>query len=187
MKSSNAHDVEKISFGKITTNYWWRDGQNIDSSRQELNVKHALLHAESKRTNQSAFGNRRRIHAANAKLHILPATLTTNKWRLLKTKIKYILPFAFHANAQTPQEHEWNALGANKIRIETNLASHVSAAKVTQRGVVWNAIFYHAKYAEQNLTFLKWLLTSVNHAYFRHANAAQNDLAAQNIAAPTKI
>jgi hypothetical protein len=187
LKSSNAHDVEKISFGKITTNYWWRDGQNTDSSRQELNVKHALLHAESKRTNQSAFGSKRGIHAANAKLHILPATLTTKNWRLLKTKVKYILPFAFHANAQTPQEHQWNALGAKKRRIETNLASPVSAAKVTQRGVVWNAIFHYAKYAKQNLTFLKWRLTYVNHAHFRHAYAVHHDLAAQNIGAATKI
>ena len=72
-------------------------------------------------------------------------------------------------------------------RIETNLASHVSAAKVTQRGVVWNAIFHHAKYAEQNLTFLKWRLTFVNHAHFRHADAVHHDLAAQNIGAATKI
>ena len=71
--------------------------------------------------------------------------------------------------------------------LETSLALHDGALKITQRGVVWNATFQHAKYAKQNLTFLNRRLTFVNHAYFRHANAVQNDLAAQNIAAPTKI
>jgi len=118
---------------------------------------------------------------------MLPATLTTTNWRLSKTKIKYFLPFAFHANAQTPQDDQWNALGANKKRIETNLASHVSAAKVTQRGDVWSAIFHHAKYAQQNLTFLKWRLTFVTHAHFRHADAVPHDLALLNIAAATRI
>jgi hypothetical protein len=64
---------------------------------------------------------------------------------------------------------------------------HDGAVKIIPRGVVWNAIFHRAHYAKQNLTFLNRRLTFVSHAYFRHANAAQNDLAAQNIAAPTKI
>jgi hypothetical protein len=56
---------------------------------------------------------------------------------------------------------------------------HDSAVKITQRGVVWNAIFHHAHYAKQNLTFLSRRLTFVTHVYFRYANAVQNDLAAQ--------
>jgi len=78
-------------------------------------------------------------------------------------------------------------LAAAWKRLETSLALHDGAVKITQRGVVWNAIFHHAHYAKQNLTFLRRRLTFVNHAYFRHANAAQNDLAAQNIAAQTKV
>ena len=76
-------------------------------------------------------------------------------------------------------------LDAARKRKETNLASHDSAAKITQRGDVWNAIFHRARYAEKNLVFLNKRLTSVRHVYFRHANAVQNDLAAQNIEAPT--
>ena len=64
---------------------------------------------------------------------------------------------------------------------------HAGAVKITQRGVVWNAIFHHAQYAKQNLLFLNRRLAFVSHAYFRHADAVQNDLAAQNIAAATKI
>ena len=64
---------------------------------------------------------------------------------------------------------------------------HDGAVKIIPRGVVWNAIFHYAKYAKQNLTFLKWRLTSVNHAHFRHADAVHHDLATQNIGAATKI
>ena len=71
-------------------------------------------------------------------------------------------------------------------RIRTSSASRVSAAEITPRGVVWSAIFHHAKDAKLNLPFLKKHLTSVSPAYFRHANAVQNDLAAQSIVAQTK-
>ena len=64
---------------------------------------------------------------------------------------------------------------------------HDDAVEITQSGVVWNATFQHAKYAKENLTFLNRRLTFVNHAHFRHADAVHHDLAAQNIAAATKI
>ena len=57
----------------------------------------------------------------------------------------------------------------------------------TIHGVAWNATSHHAKYAKQNLIFVKQRLTSVRHAYFRHANAVFHDLAARNIETQLKI
>ena len=54
-------------------------------------------------------------------------------------------------------------------------------------GVAWSVTFHHAKYAKQNLIFVKQRLTSVRHAYFHHANAVLHDLAARNIETQLKI
>ena len=132
-------------------------------------------------------GKKQHILAATAKIRILPIIMSITNWQLLKTKNRYTLPFAFHAKVKTTQMHQSNALGAALKRTEKTLASHDSAAKITRRGVVCNAIFHHARYAKQNLIVLKQGVTSVSHVYFRHANAVHNDLAAQNIAAPTNI
>ena len=72
-------------------------------------------------------------------------------------------------------------------RIRTSSASRVSAAEITPHGVVWSAIIHPAECAKPNLPFLKKHLTSVSPAYFRHANAVQNDLAARNIAVPIHV
>ena len=113
-----------------------KDGQNIENSQRKPNAKCAHPHAESQHTNQSAYGNKRRIHAANAKIRILLATMTTKNCRLWKSKGKYILPFALHAKAKKTQDNYSNALE----RIGTSLASRGSAADITAHGVVWIAI-----------------------------------------------
>ena len=99
----------------------------------------------------------------------------------------YILPFALHAKAKKTQENYTNASDATVKRIGTSSVSRGSAAKITPHGVVWIAMFHHAEYAKPNLRFPKKHLTSVSHAYIRHANAVHNDLEVQIIAAPMKI
>ena len=89
-----------------------KDGQNIENSQRKPNAKCAHPHAESQHTNQSAYGNKRRIHAANAKIRILLAIITTKNWRLWRSKDKYILPFALHAKAKKTQENYTNASDA---------------------------------------------------------------------------
>ena len=128
-----------------------KDGQNIENSQRKPNAKCAHPHAESEHANQSAYGNKRRIHAANAKIRILLAIITTKNWRLWRSKDKYILPFALHAKAKKTQENYTNASDATVKRIGTSSVSRGSAAKITQHGVVWIAIFHHAKYAQTNL------------------------------------
>ena len=118
---------------------------------------------------------------------ILPATIATKSWRLLKTVNKYTLLFAFHAKAKAPQRQKSNAWDAALRRIETSLASHDIAPTNTLNVVVWTAIFRHARCAAPNRIFLKRRLTSVSSACFRHANAVHHDRRAQSIAAPTKI
>ena len=59
-------------------------GQNIGNAQSKPNAKYAHPHAESQHTNQSAYGNKRRIHAANANICILLATMTTNKLATLE-------------------------------------------------------------------------------------------------------
>ena len=70
---------------------------------------------------------------------------------------------------------------------EKTSATLVSGTMATIHGVAWNATSHHAKYAKQNLIFVKQSLTSVKHAYFRHANAVLHDLAARNIETQLKI
>ena len=74
-------------------------------------------------------------------------------------------------------------MDAERKKTRVPSVSHDSAAKITARGVVWIAIFLRAKNAKPNLMFLKKHLISASNVYFRHANAVQNDLAAQNIEA----
>ena len=81
----------------------------------------------------------------------------------------------------------WYVLDAPDKSTETHLASRGSAAKITPHGVVWIAIFHHAKDAKLNLLFPKKHLTSVSPVYSRHANAVHHDLAARNIAALMNI
>ena len=65
----------------------------IKKSQKKPNVQNAHPLAESQQTNQSAHGNKRRMYAANAKIHILLATMTKGRWRCRKRKGKYTLPF----------------------------------------------------------------------------------------------
>ena len=170
-----------------TTKSCSKDGHCTENSPKKPNAENAHPHAELQLTNRSACGNKRPTHAVIANLRILRASMTINDWRLLKRKNKYTSQFAFHAKAETTQEHQSNVLNAGSKRQETNLASHDSVAKTTQRGAVWNAISHRARYAAKNLMFLKERLISASDVYFRQANAVQNDLAAPNIEVPTKI
>ena len=76
-------------------------------------------------------------------------------------------------------------MDAVQKRKEANLASQGNVPKIQEPGDVWNVTFRRARYVGNNRRFLKRRLTSASHAYFRHANAAQNDLAVQSIEAPT--
>ena len=163
------------------------NGQKIDTSPNEPNAKYVRPHAESQLTHQSASGNKRRIHAGNAKILIPLATTITTNWRIWKRKDKYILPFAFHVKAKQMNKHYANAFDATVTRTRASLASRGSAAKITTHGGVWIATFHPAKYAKSSLRVPKEHLTSVSRACIRHANAAQNVLEPQNIGVQIKI